>query len=62
MIRDFLISILLLAGTIALYISFRWMEEPRAVVILKKGDEVMAYFEEGGRHFGTSIKETILEK
>jgi hypothetical protein len=33
--RDFIISILLLAGTITLYISFRWMEEPRAVVFPK---------------------------
>ncbi len=35
---------------------------PLSVVGLKKGDEVLAYFEAGGRHFGTKIKETITEK
>ncbi len=36
--------------------------KPLSVVALKKGDEVLAYFETGGRHFGTKIKESILEK
>ncbi|MFH1037991.1 MAG: 3-dehydroquinate synthase II [PVC group bacterium] len=35
---------------------------PVSVAALKKGDEVMAYFEEGGRHFGTKIRESIVEK
>ena len=35
MIRDFVISMILLAGTVALYMSFQWMEEPRAVVFPK---------------------------
>ncbi len=36
--------------------------KPLSVVALKKGDEVLAYFETGGRHFGTKIKESIVEK
>lgn len=36
--------------------------EPISVVALKKGDEVLAYFEAGGRHFGTKIRESIVEK
>ncbi|MEA1927732.1 MAG: 3-dehydroquinate synthase II [Candidatus Auribacterota bacterium] len=35
---------------------------PLSVVVLKKGDEALAYFEEGGRHFGARIKESIVEK
>lgn len=35
---------------------------PVSVVELKKGDEVLAYFEEGGRHFGVKVKESIVEK
>jgi len=33
-----------------------------SIVSLKKGDEVLGYVEEGGRHFGMKIKETIVEK
>jgi len=33
-----------------------------SVAQLKKGDEILAYVEEGGRHFGMAIKETIKEK
>lgn len=33
-----------------------------SVVELKVGDEVLAYFEEAGRHFGMKVKETITEK
>lgn len=33
-----------------------------SVVELKAGDEVLAYFEAAGRHFGMAIKETITEK
>lgn len=36
--------------------------EPVSVIQLKKGDKVMGYIEEGGRHFGYKIKETIQEK
>ncbi|ATZ61619.2 MAG: 3-dehydroquinate synthase II [Methanosarcinales archaeon Met12] len=35
---------------------------PKAVTTLKKGDEVLAYYEGGGRHFGMKIDETIVEK
>jgi 3-dehydroquinate synthase II len=31
-------------------------------VELKEGDEVLAYTEEPGRHFGMKVKETIQEK
>ncbi len=33
-----------------------------SVAGLKAGDEVLAYVEEGGRHFGMAVKETIKEK
>ncbi len=33
-----------------------------SVAELKEGDEVLAYVEEGGRHFGMAVKETIEEK
>jgi len=36
--------------------------EPVSVVKLAKGDKVLGYTEEGGRHFGFKIKETINEK
>ena len=36
--------------------------EPISVVKLSKGDKVLGYTEEGGRHFGFKIKETIKEK
>jgi len=36
--------------------------EALSVVKLKKGDKVMGYVEEAGRHFGHKIKETIVEK
>ncbi|HCL55990.1 MAG TPA: 3-dehydroquinate synthase II [Spirochaetia bacterium] len=36
--------------------------KPISVVQLKKGDKVLGYLEEGGRHFGYKIKETIQEK
>jgi len=36
--------------------------EPVSVVKLVKGDRVLGYTEEGGRHFGFKIKETINEK
>jgi len=36
--------------------------KPISIVKLKKGDEVLAYTEEAGRHFGVKIKETIVEK
>jgi len=37
--------------------------KPVSVSKLKKGDEVMVYFEEGGRHFGTKVEEeSIIEK
>jgi 3-dehydroquinate synthase II len=32
------------------------------VADLKVGDEVLAYLESGGRHFGMSIEESIIEK
>ncbi len=35
---------------------------PRAVTDLKEGDEVLVHYEEGGRHFGMKIEETIIEK
>jgi 3-dehydroquinate synthase II len=35
--------------------------EAVSVVDIKGGDEVLGYLEEGGRHFGQSIKETITE-
>jgi len=36
--------------------------DPVSVVKLVKGDEVLGYVEEGGRHFGFKIEETIKEK
>jgi 3-dehydroquinate synthase II len=36
--------------------------QPISVVKLKKGDKILGYTEEGGRHFGFKIKETISEK
>ncbi|WP_300673528.1 3-dehydroquinate synthase II [Desulfoluna sp.] len=36
--------------------------EPLSVVALSPGDRVMAYHEEGGRHFGHKVDETITEK
>ncbi|MCB9494532.1 MAG: 3-dehydroquinate synthase II [Desulfobacteraceae bacterium] len=35
---------------------------PKSIVSLKKGDEVLVAIEEGGRHFGHKIEETITEK
>lgn len=35
---------------------------PVSVVDLRPGDEVMAYFEEAGRHFGMQVDETIEER
>ncbi len=36
--------------------------EPVSVVKLKKGDKILAYLEEGGRHFGMKVEESIEEK
>ncbi len=36
--------------------------KPISVVNLKKGDKVIAYVEEAGRHFGMKVKESIIEK
>lgn len=36
--------------------------EPVSIAKLKKGDRVLAYIEEAGRHFGMKVKETITEK
>jgi 3-dehydroquinate synthase II len=36
--------------------------EPVSITHLKKGDRVLAYVEEAGRHFGVKIAETIVEK
>lgn len=33
-----------------------------SVTELKKNDEVLVYLEEGGRHFGVKVKETIVER
>ena len=35
---------------------------PKSVADLKIGDQVMVYLEEGARHFGMSIEESIIEK
>ena len=35
---------------------------PRSVVHLVKGDKVLGYVEGGGRHFGMSVDESIMEK
>jgi 3-dehydroquinate synthase class II len=32
------------------------------VAALKEGDEVLAYVEKGGRHFGMAVEESIEEK
>jgi 3-dehydroquinate synthase II len=36
--------------------------EPVSVVTLKSGDEVLAFLENSGRHFGYQVEETITEK
>jgi 3-dehydroquinate synthase II len=36
--------------------------EAVSVATLKPGDQVLAYMESGGRHFGTAVQETIEEK
>jgi 3-dehydroquinate synthase II len=36
--------------------------QPVSVPTLRQGDEVMAYLEEGGRHFGIKVEETIVER
>lgn len=36
--------------------------EPVSITQLQKGDKVLAYLEDAGRHFGVKIKETIVEK
>ncbi len=36
--------------------------KPVSVVSLKPGDKILAALEEGGRHFGYKIDETITEK
>ncbi len=35
---------------------------PVSIAQLKEGDEVLAYTEEAGRHFGMKVEETIIEK
>jgi len=36
--------------------------KPISIVKVKAGDEVLAYTEDAGRHFGMKIKETITER
>ncbi len=36
--------------------------KPVSITKLKKGDEVLAYTEDAGRHFGVKVKETITER
>jgi 3-dehydroquinate synthase II len=36
--------------------------EPVSVAALKPGDEVLAYLQRGGRHFGMAVEETISER
>ncbi len=36
--------------------------EPVSVARLRAGDEVLAFYEEAGRHFGVKVEETIAEK
>ncbi|MHA1230548.1 MAG: 3-dehydroquinate synthase II [Candidatus Helarchaeota archaeon] len=36
--------------------------EPISVARIKEGDEVIVYYQKGGRHFGTLIDESIIEK
>jgi 3-dehydroquinate synthase II len=52
-------SLLQNAETINLVTSDK---KPVSVVKLKKGDKILAYTEEGGRHFGMKVKESINEK
>ncbi|MFH1546262.1 MAG: 3-dehydroquinate synthase II [Patescibacteria group bacterium] len=36
--------------------------KPVSITKLKKGDEVLAFTEDAGRHFGVKVKETIMER
>ncbi len=36
--------------------------KPISITKLKKGDEVLAFVEDAGRHFGVKVKETIMER
>jgi len=36
--------------------------QPVSITHMNIGDEVLAYFQEGGRHFGQAVKETIKEQ
>ena len=36
--------------------------ETKSVASLRPGDQVLAHLESGGRHFGTAVEETIVEK
>ena len=36
--------------------------KPISITKLKKGDEVLAFTEDAGRHFGVKVKETIMER
>ena len=36
--------------------------EAMSVATIKKGDHVLAYLTEGGRHFGMKVEETLTEK
>ena len=36
--------------------------EPLSVARLRPGDKILVHLEEGGRHFGKKVKETISEK
>ncbi len=36
--------------------------KPISITKLKKGDEVLAFAEDAGRHFGVKVKETIMER
>ncbi|XGI83775.1 3-dehydroquinate synthase II [Halorutilales archaeon Cl-col2-1] len=35
---------------------------PKSVTEIDEGDEIKIYIEEGGRHFGTQVEESVLEK
>jgi 3-dehydroquinate synthase II len=35
--------------------------QPVSVAVLKPGDQILAYFQEGGRHFGMKIRESLKE-
>jgi 3-dehydroquinate synthase II len=37
-------------------------EGRKAVTDLEEGDEVLVYYEAGGRHFGEAIEESIIEQ